>query len=358
MRDSSDLTFFLGAGASAPFGIPTMKQLVVNFEEMLENNGTDEELNVFRDIKNTLENVLQRPTDLEDVFTVIDGIINYGLDRIGLLAAYSSIINFTKIPSQPAERVICVKLQKKFENFIRRECMIPEKSFPEIFNVYQDLYTKISASTQRSSSNTHLSRGTVRYCTWTIFTTNYDTCLEYFWRERVRANLYTGFRYDQSRHTQVLDTVFKKTNDLTLVKLHGSLNWMLEPDGTIVEEIAPPGRSYIGRTYEGPMMIYPIQQKELYLEPYVSMFSRLNRELQDRMNWVIIGYSFNDPIVREIFLKNSDDGKRIVFLHPHADDVIKEHLSDLRGEIFPLKDYFGQHEKYQNVNQEIVDNLE
>ena len=86
MKDSSDLTFFLGAGASAPFGIPTMKQLVVNFEEMLENNGTNEELDVFRDIKNTLENVLQRPTDLEDVFTVIDGIMNYGLDRIGARA--------------------------------------------------------------------------------------------------------------------------------------------------------------------------------------------------------------------------------------------------------------------------------
>jgi len=49
MQDSSDVLFFFGAGASAPFGIPTMKQLVLDFGHFLAENGTDKEKEIFAD---------------------------------------------------------------------------------------------------------------------------------------------------------------------------------------------------------------------------------------------------------------------------------------------------------------------
>jgi hypothetical protein len=113
----------------------------------------------------------------------------------------------------------------------------------------------------------------------------------------------------------------------------------------------------LGRRYIGPMMIYPIQQKELYVEPFISMFTLLNRVLKERKNWIIIGYSFNDPVIKEIFLRNSDASKNIVYLHPHSDEILNGDLSLLRGNTVPIINYFGQHEGYQNINQEIVDLL-
>ena len=69
--------FFFGAGASAPFGIPTMKQFVGNFENYLNENADKDERELYSDIKSTLEKKIHRPPDLEAVFTVIDGIISY-----------------------------------------------------------------------------------------------------------------------------------------------------------------------------------------------------------------------------------------------------------------------------------------
>lgn len=359
MKDTSDLTFFLGAGASAPFGIPTMKKLVIDYEKMLIKNGKKEELEVFSDIKSTLENIKQRSVDLEDVFTVVDGILNYGIDRIGLLAAYSSMKQFSDIPAPSINLKILKQLQKKFENFIRNECMIPIESYSEILTVYKDLFNKICEFPSHRT-NVLFSRD-IGYCTsWNIFTTNYDTSLEYFWRDGVNVRLDTGFRYDETRGISILDPrklLIDGTNILRLIKLHGSLNWLIEPDGTITEKEALQSKSFLGRKYEGPMMIYPIQQKELYVEPFISMFLRLNNELRLKKNWIIIGYSFNDPIIREIFIKNSDDDKNIIFLHPHANKIINEHLSHLRGNIFPITKYFGRKIDYQNVNQIIIDNL-
>jgi len=365
MNDSVDVVFFLGAGASAPFGIPTMKELVNNFESMLEKDGTVDEIFVFQDIKKTLEIILNRTVDLEAIFSVIDGIINYDIDRFGLLAAYSSMKGFSRIPSMEISTDVCIQLRKKFEIFIRRECMIPEKSYSEINAVYGDLFTKIYESSRSTSSLTHKSSGDISYCTtWTFITTNYDTCLEYFWRERVRVKLNTGFRYEERRRTHVLDPNLltyentRNTDSINLIKLHGSLNWLLEPDSTVTEQEALQSESFLGRKYIRPMMIYPIQQKELYVEPFISMFTLLNRVLMERKNWIIIGYSFNDAVIKEIFLRNSGVNKNIIYLHPHSDEILNRNLSLLKGNIVPIINYFGQHEGYQNINQEIVDFLE
>jgi len=358
MDNSSDATFFFGAGASAPFGIPTMKQLVADFEDFLKKRGDEEEGSIFSDIKSTLEKTLQRQVDLEDVFTVIDGIRNYGVERIGLVSVYSSVKEFSKIPSPKVNTTACLTLEEKFERFIREKCLIPEDSFNNISAVYQDFFNRVWHNTKNISNLTHHSRGDFSYCNWTIFTTNYDTCLEFYWREKARIRLNTGFGYDKVRRTHILDPslFYERPEDgLNLVKLHGSVSWMIEPDGNITEEEAIPARSFVGRKYLGPMMIYPIQQKELYVEPYISMLLQLNRELKKKTNWFVIGYSFNDPVIREIFMKNSDKTKEIVLLHPHANDIANQKLEGIEFKGFhTLEKNFGLHHNYSEINKELV----
>ena len=66
--------FFFGAGASRPFDIPTMKEMVTQFRKELSESrvdGIDDEVKLYDDIESTLREEFGA-TDLESVFTVVD----------------------------------------------------------------------------------------------------------------------------------------------------------------------------------------------------------------------------------------------------------------------------------------------
>ena len=135
------------------------------------------------------------------------------------------------------------------------------------------------------------------------------------------------------------------TGEIKLFKLHGSVNWQIEEKTRKVIERMEKGSSMIGRKYVGELMLYPIAEKELYFEPYISMLVRLNRELERKNIWIVIGYSFNDLVIRSIFLKHSSENKHLVLVHPHADVVLNQRLRGIKSKNSPIKQYFGLSEK-------------
>lgn len=345
---SDQVVFFFGAGASSPFGIPTMKQFVTNFEKSLIENGTEEERRTYTDIKENLEKQLLRKVDLEGVFTVIDGIINYTPERLGLLSLYATA-KFKKAFPTEIDKGICKSLREKFQTFVKEKCAIPEESFGKIVQVYRDFFNRFMLELGGSIGSSGDCAWNPR---WTVFTTNYDTCLEYFWREVAGANIDTGFDYNNVRKVDILNAtkLLREDIGMQLFKLHGSVNWLVEKGSNKVIEMSERGRSYVGRKYKGEMMIYPIAEKELYFDPYISMLLRLNRELERKSVWVVIGYSFNDPIVREIFLRKSNTRKHLVFVHPKARDVYNRRLHSMRPKLSLMEKWFGLSEKEEDMN--------
>jgi hypothetical protein len=92
-----------------------------------------------------------------------------------------------------------------------------------------------------------------------------------------------------------------------IVKLHGSINWLKNRETNKVEEkeYTLSASKRIGSGfYDDEVIMYPIIEKELYLNPYIEMFYCLNKELETKRVCLIIGYSFRDPIIRKIFIKN------------------------------------------------------
>ena len=358
--DAWDIVFFFGAGASAPFGIPTMKQFVIDFERLLEKNGIDEEKKLYDSIKTTLTNKLRRDIDLEDVFTVIDGYINFNYERLGLLSIYTfrkPLSEMTYFPSKTyeADVQVCRTLKDKFQKFVRDRCLIPNEAFSRIADVYHDFFNRFSLESEVVGQSV---RGNFWwYNNWAMFTTNYDICLEHYWRQVARARLNTGFSVDEARRTWVLNPSKFNEEELRLLKLHGSISWQVEPDGTVTEEQTVLGRSLVGREFVGEIMIYPVQEKELYLEPYISMFVQLNRELKRKAIWVIIGYSFNDPIIREIFLRNSNKRKKIILVHPDASKISTSRLNGLKGDVGLITHKFGFEHNFRLTNYSIVAKL-
>lgn len=348
---ADDIVFFFGAGASAPFGIPTMKQFVVDFEKELSENGSDQESIMYDRIKGILEERLHDSVDLEGIFTVIDGIINYCPERLGLLSIY--LAKEFKSPNR-FDVEICQSLKAKFHSFVREKCVIPQESFDKISEVYRDFFNRFWHESTRKGTPIYGQRGKYCYCTeWTMFTTNYDTCLEHYWRQVARVNLNTASRAREETRTWILDPqLFFQTN-MRLFKLHGSVSWLLENDGTVTEEQILMGRQLVGRQFVGEMMVYPIQQKELYLEPYISMLKQLNFQLKSKSIWIVVGYSFNDPIIQAIFAMNSNEKKRMVLLHPQAKEVKEKRLKDVKCEKMVLSQKFGESD-FKTVNFALI----
>jgi len=264
------------------------------------------------------------------------------------------------------DSAVCFKLRRRFQVFVKEKCEIPEDSFDKIGLVYQDFFNRLFLELGGSQGR----RGRfVWNPKWSIFTTNYDTCLEYYWREVARAGVDTGFIFNKVQKVDGLNSP-NFLNDglgIQLFKLHGSVSWLIEKGTNRVIEVMERGRSYVGRKYEGEMMIYPIAEKELYFDPYISMLLRLNRELERRSVWLVVGYSFNDPVVREIFLRKSVKGKRLILVHPQAKNVYHKKLKELRTEPILMEKWFGlpeddlsgekKKENFRKVNHQIVHKL-
>jgi hypothetical protein len=68
--------FFFGAGASRPFDIPTMKEMVSEFQKELANSsgkGIRDEVHLYSQVAASIKQAYGR-VDLESVFTVVDAI--------------------------------------------------------------------------------------------------------------------------------------------------------------------------------------------------------------------------------------------------------------------------------------------
>lgn len=360
---NSDVVFFFGAGVSAPFGIPTMTQFVTDFEKLLFKEGAENEQQMYAEIKHNLERHLKK-VDLEAIFTVIDGIVSFGPEKLGLLSTYLApqIKDVTD-----NDREIGKSLRLKFQKFVKKKCIIPQESFEKIGAVYHDFFNRFAL--EFPDGGISKTGEYAFYDGWRMFTTNYDMCLEHYWHVKAGVGIDTGFEFDRAKNANTLRPErFLGNGGKQLLKLHGSVNWLIEEGTGEVIETEMTGISHVGRRFVGEMMIYPIAEKELYFDPYISMLLRLNRELQQKSIWVVIGYSFNDPVVREIFIRKSNATKHLVLVHPQANMVYKDQLNGLKAKTSLMEKRFGlqadsfadeqlKEEEFRKVNHQIIHKL-
>lgn len=356
----SNITFFFGAGASAPFGIPTMKKMTEDFTHIISSDGTSKEKALYNEIIEFLKLDLgNESVDIEAIFSVIEGLKNYNAESLGELALYSSRKKFNKSLLNLAEnRELISDLETRFQQFIRKSCRLKddyrvhiERVYSHFFNIFEKL------GGQRTYEG-----GVIYHPHWKIFTTNYDRCLEAFWREDARCEITTGFMMKgvSSISTMDADNFVKEIGRLHIIKLHGSTTWLKRVDIGEIEEKEYDidlAREVGSRSkFQEELVIYPLSQKQLYIEPYLQMFYRLNKELLKNDVWIVIGYSFRDPIIRNIFIKCSNTKKNLLIIHPHS-NLIKQKLFECNAKIIEIPEYFGKEGNYEEVNKTILDKI-
>jgi hypothetical protein len=196
------------------------------------------------------------------------------------------------------------------------------------------LYNSIGSAL---SSNTSLdvNEGKLHFQNWPIYTTNYDLVQEHFWEGIADINDLS----EKVQGVEVINTelVFKVTTNVKLVKLHGSLNWYKIDDKTIVKSERE--RMNIGgKSVKGQAMLYPIRQKDLYLEPWFNLFRGLKKDLFQTPIWIVIGYSFNDPFIKGIFLECLERGRhKMIIVHPCAQNIKEKMFNHDDVKVVPKK---------------------
>ena len=97
-----------------------------------------------------------------------------------------------------------------------------------------------------------------------------------------------------------------------------------------------------GRKTEGEVVLYPIIGKELYRHPFLDLFHLLQTELQRNDMWIVVGYRFNDEIIRNMFLDSFLlQDKRMIFIHPRPEKILETQLGPIKTKVECVRAEFG-----------------
>jgi NAD-dependent SIR2 family protein deacetylase len=284
------VVIFLGAGASNPYGYPTMEGL---------NNA------IYKASLNSVEEDLLNYLGLREGHDT-EAILQ-GLNLISDLAArkFSDMFSesYVKFSLGKLQPMRFPALTQNCESLILRikETIFSTYGFrPKQLPLYSDFISLLNDVTKAS---THY-----------VYTTNYDRVIEEFCAHSAGFQLVDGFAIDsKSRRILWNPRTFdqpdhENENTLKLFKLHGSLNWLQGEYGieqvmteTILHSPTP--------VHKKNLLIYPGSKNPPEEEPFRTLYERFETQMRETDRCLVIGYSFRDAYLNRIFRDFLRSGK-------------------------------------------------
>ena len=287
------LVVFLGAGAPAPLG----KMTTVDFLNWVR---TRDEID-WRLINQIIENIepskeVNKMPDIEAVLDYLEKLIE-GAEAYNKLGPSVSFDDFAKLRAQIESFVITHYSE-----------INASKAFSHYKPLLQELPTAILP----------------------IFTTNYDLSIEKAYehqKTQFRLRLIDGFERTAVTIPRWSETAYrdykprKKSNDIILFKLHGSVDWHRTPSGEIQRIEARQRNPGDLKT----IVVYPSRTKrEIHEEPFRTNYDYLLACLTYAKLCVVIGFSFRDQEVTEHFREASG-------MNPNLEVVIFDRNKAIRS---------------------------
>lgn len=166
-----------------------------------------------------------------------------------------------------------------------------------------------------------------------IVTTNYDRLAEYA-ADGVGATTVTGFEGTFVKKIELPSTILKakrtrvRERVVDIWKVHGSLDWFIASDGTIVA--LPLTRTIPNNFY--PLIIPPGKEKysSTHDEPYRTIIAEADNAFVQAGAYLCIGYGFNDEHIQPKLLAQISKGKPIVILARTMTQACKRHIVDAK----------------------------
>jgi len=309
----------LGAGSSAPFGIPTMKGFVSKIETDVSAGNDENEKKLISLLKESMEHAKEYvgtsfTYDLESLMAVLESLAEKrpSVPAMAFVCHASSTGLITKPKFADAEekfgktaRTLLVKVKK----LVFQEAVKPVKERQEMLakdldKLYGPLFMLLAATYAEADieklSNT-------RYTNW-IFTTNWDSCIEK-WIKYRDYPLNDGMRPNsQGERVLNVDAGWGEGNNFNVVPIHGAVTWIKTTRQAIdgkkedILKIYPEfGKEEMA---ESIFIIYPLEAigyESVVRSPYLEMLRWLKEKLRDDDTIFVIGFSFRDPTVASVF---------------------------------------------------------
>jgi len=299
-----DISIFVGSGASASFGKPT----TIEFLRKLQSNNpftVDPVDRLFR----TLLSYRGFP-DIEFVLECLKDLAQFKNTQGG-----SFILN-----TNNDIRFIADGRDTQIRNLAEHIDTFYEYIVDKLFDFYTitmedlDLVRKIYSGLLGVFIN---KRNLVN-----IFTTNYDLAIEKFGISE-RINVIDGFEYNASTGMSVWNPeIFGRppnssTAQINLYKLHGSLNWANHVQYDFVK-LSDNQSRLRGGFMKSNLLIHPTlsPKDEEQREPYKTLIEKFREGLDKSKGCIVIGFSFRDHILNEIFREFLEAGKKLVVISP------------------------------------------
>ncbi len=276
----------LGSGASVPFRLPSMWTLGEHLKNNLSFTDHDDikqfeefkaTLDKLKDLETTLLQIQLRPNVLEKVIFETWTLVNkHDIDA--------------------------------FENILQGTMEFP----------LADLMTHLLSAAQSKVS---------------IVTTNYDRLAEYA-ASFSNAFICTGFsqnfvgHFSKGIHMQDLTKLKGYKGQVNIWKVHGSLDWFKSREET---DRHLPYRASIPNNHK-PLIVTPGLSKyyETQLEPFRTIFTEADNEIEKAQSFLCIGYGFNDIHVQPKLIAQIKSGKPIIVITKELTPKTKQSIIDAK----------------------------
>ena len=223
------------------------------------------------------------------------------------------------------------ELKSKILAFIKENCVLKEESRKDAVKAYNRFFEIL------------------RYPIFhEIFTTNYDLVIDKY-IESTKQPYYDGFNsgiWDPKGYEQNIE--FK------IFKLHGAIDQYVTEKGRIVKVGVLDARRTVDGEKLKEAIIYPMREKEVYKDPFFELFTCLKTSLLSEKICVVIGYSFRDEHIRNIFFDavKRNPEIRIFMIHPQA-KKIRNDLEHIKDTIDPIEGEFGEESVFEELEEKL-----
>ena len=286
------VALFLGAGASAPYGMPTTSELKERINA--DSNGFPSQ-----DMIDDKEF-----PDIEHVLDMLDKIIKFAKSRAG---------------KHYAERV-----DGSFSNYVTKATVSRKTIMNLIAASYKWDPSYDSAAEVILSGLLALAESPEGRIA--VFTTNYDLVLEaYCGRSNRQIECVDGFVHDKALRRYVWNGAFEPADDgirtkMLLHKLHGSMNWQKGVDGNKQRLVQKPDDS-ASVDLSRDMYIRPsldVKDSATQTEPYSTILKKFEESITAYDACLVIGYSFRDEHVSKVLVGIPESCKILIAVSPTA----------------------------------------
>lgn len=306
------LALFLGAGASVPFGKPTTAQMKDKLRKYTPNNLSDEMLESFLSPYKypDIEYVLQSVRDIKKFAKSLGG--EYFLEH-----GKNGIFSF-KHGTLP------------FDTFIAKIQEIEKTLELAIYENYR--WNHDHDSTASGIYNTIFNRLQNHADSINIFTTNYDRVIEEYCNSKRDYQCVDGFtRMPPHSELNMWNGNFNvEPNDgvvpVRLYKLHGSLNWKEHVKYGIVKTNEESLSTDLN--YTKNLVILPTRspKDEEDQTPFVDLLTTFEEFMENVHACIVIGFSFRDLQINEIFKKFVMSKKPLIVISPSSMENVCKNL--------------------------------